>query len=423
MSVQKRLIVTLVILTLLIGACTAGEEPAAAPDLRSDVSRESDPDVTPGNVGEVVAGNNRFALDLFHAVAETEGNLFFSPYSISTALAMTYAGARGETATEMGETLHYTLPQAELHAAVNALNLQLTGNEDGEDFELAVANALWGQEGKEFHQEFLDLLAAQYGAGLRLVDFSSAEGQEAASERINEWVSDATEEKITDLVNPQIFTDLTRLVLTNAIYFNGLWEQPFDGNTREAAFTLPDGSTVTVPLMSRRADSAYASGDGWLAAELPYQGARASMLILLPAEGEFETFSQELDAAQIEEILAALAPTDLKLYLPRFEYAAEMTLADTLAGMGMPLAFSDSEADFSGMAEIPPRLYIAHVLHKAYVAVDELGTEAAAATAVVMEEESMPEEMRVDRPFLFLIRDTEQGTILFLGRVVNPAAS
>lgn len=423
MSTQKRLIVILVMLTLLVVACTAGEEPAAAPDVQSDVSRENEPDVTPDNVAEVVAGNNRFALDLFHTVAETEGNLFFSPYSISTALAMTYAGAREETAAEMAETLHYTLPQAELHPAVNALNLQLTDNEDEEDFELALANALWGQEDKEFHQEFLDLLAAQYGAGLRLVDFTSAEGREAASERINGWVSDATEEKITDLVNPQIFTDLTRLVLTNAIYFNGLWEQPFDGSTRDAAFTLPDGSTVTVPLMSRRADSAYARGDGWQAAELPYQGGRASMLILLPAEGEFETFSQELDAAQIEEILAALAPTDLRLYLPRFEYAAEMTLADTLAGMGMPLAFSDSEADFSGMAEIPPRLYIAHVLHKAYVAVDELGTEAAAATAVVMEEESMPEEMRVDRPFFFLIRDAEQGTILFLGRVVNPAAS
>ena len=169
MSAKRQLTRIVVMLTLLAVACTAGEEPAAAPDLQSDVGRENDPDVTPGNVEEVVAGNNRFALDLFHTVAETEGNLFFSPYSISTALAMTYAGARGETAAEMAETLHYTLPQAELHAAVNALNLQLTGNEDEEDFELALANALWGQEGKEFHQEFLDLLAAQYGAGLRLV--------------------------------------------------------------------------------------------------------------------------------------------------------------------------------------------------------------------------------------------------------------
>ena len=323
----------------------------------------------------------------------------------------------------MADTLHYTLPQAELHPAVNALSLQLT-EEDGEEaFALEVANALWGQEDESFRQPFLDLLAGHYGAGLRLVDFKTAAGRETASKRINEWVGEATEEKIVDLVNPQIFNELTRLVLTNAIYFNGLWENPFDGTTSDAAFVLPDGNTITVPMMSRRERSAYATGDNWQAVNLPYQGGRASMLILLPAEGEFEAFARELDAAQIEEIVAALAPTDLKLYLPRFEYAADMKLAETLANMGMPLAFSEGKADFSGMAEIPPRLYIAHVLHKAYVAVDELGTEAAAATAVVVERLSVPELMRVDRPFIFVIRDTESEAILFLGRVVNPAAS
>lgn len=247
--------------------------------------------------------------------------------------------------------------------------------------------------------------------------------------QINQWVSDVTGERITDLADPRLWDNLTRLILTNAIAFDGLWQQPFDGDTKKVDFTLLDGSRVRVPLMQRYATiTPYAAGEGWQAAEMAYQGERANMLILLPAEGHFETFAGELDAARLEEIEAALAPTDLLLYLPRFEYAADLELAETLAAMGMPLAFSPSEADFSGMAEIPPglRLYISRVLHKADVAVDELGTEAAGATEIEMlvtGEPSVPEVMRVDRPFLFLIRDAEQGAILFMGRVVKPAAS
>ena len=416
----------LVVLFILV-ACTAQEEPAIISELQSDVSRETVPDIAPATLDDLVAGNNRFAFDLFHAVAQEEGNLFFSPYSISTALAMTYAGARGETAVQMADTLHYTLPQAQLHPASNALNLHLTASGDEEEFELAIANALWGQEDMEFRQEFLDLLATHYEAGIHLVNFQSEAGRVAAGRLINQWVSDATGEKVTDLVDPQRFTNLTRLVLTNAIAFDGLWQQPFDGDTENASFTLLDGRRVRVPLMQRYATiTPYASGEGWQAAELAYQGGRVRMLLLLPAEGHFERFASELDTARLAEIEAALAPTDLLLYLPRFEYAADLTLAETLADMGMPLARSADEADFSGMAAIPPCLYISHVLHKAYVAVDELGTEAAAATAIeieVGEEASVPEVMRVDRPFLFLIRDMEQGTILFLGRVVDPATS
>ena len=420
------LFVWFIVLFILV-ACSTGREPAAVPDARSNVSRETAVDVAPTTLDELVAGNNRFAFDLFHAVAQEEGNLFFSPYSISTALAMTYAGARGETAVQMADTLHYTLAQSQLHAAFNALNLRLTASDDEEEFALAIANALWSQKDEEFRQEFLDLLAAHYGAGIHLVNFQSEAGREAASERINQWVSDATSGRITDLVNPKLFTSRTRLVLTNAIAFDGLWQQPFDGDTENAGFTLLDGSSVRVLLMQRYATiTPYASGEGWQAAEVAYQGGRAHMLVLLPAEGHFERFASELDTARLAEIEAALTPTDLALYLPRFEYAADLTLAETLADMGMPLAFSESAADFSGIAEIPPLLYISHVLHKAYVAVDELGTEAAAATeveVVVGSEEVMPETMRVDRPFLFLIRDTEQGTILFLGRVVDPVTS
>jgi serpin B len=426
MAGRKYLAIFLVALTLLGVACTAAPEPTAAPVLKSDISRETAPDVPPSAVDELVAGNNRFAFDLFHAVAGEKGNLFFSPYSIWTALALTYAGARGETATQMVNTLHYSLPEAQLHPAANALDLHLTTVDDESRFELTIANALWGQEDMTFRQAYLDLLATHYGAGLHPVDFQSEAGREAAARWINQWVGEATNERITDLADPRLWTDLTRLVLTNAIYFNGLWEQPFDGDTKMAAFTLLDGSSVRVPLMQRYATiTPYAAGEGWQAAELAYQSGHARMLILLPAEGRFEQFAGELDAARLEEIEAGLAPTDLMLYLPRFAYAADLELAETLADMGMPLAFSASEADFSGMAEIPPRLrlYISRVLHKAYVAVDELGTEAAGATEIEMlvtGEPSVPEVMRVDRPFFFLIRDAETGAVLFLGRVVNP---
>jgi serpin B len=412
-------------LTLGIVACTATQEPATANDLQRDVQWVTDPDVDLATVGELVAGNNRFVFDLFHAIARGEVNLFFSPYSVSTALAMTYAGARGMTAEQMANALHYTLPHAQLHPALNALNQQLTATDDEGEFQLSLANALWGQEDVEFRAEYLDLLAAHHGAGIRLVDFQSETGRRAASERINQWVKDATAERIPHLVEPHVFTELTRLVLTNAVTFDGLWEYPFD-ETRNAGFTLPDGTRVMVPLMRNRSVTRYAAGENWQAAELAYKGGRTHMLILLPAEGRFEEFAHNLDTALVAEIETALAPTDLALYLPRFAYSADLALSETLTQMGMTLAFSESEADFSGMVEIPPRLYISHVLHKAYVAVDEQGTKAAAATAVsaeVGEENSVPEVMRVDRPFLFLIRDTEQGTILFLGRMVNPAAS
>jgi serpin B len=237
-------------------------------------------------------------------------------------------------------------------------------------------------------------------------------------------VRDATAGKISDLVDPRLLTDMTRLVLTNAIAFDGRWEVPFD-DTAPAGFTTADGTPILVSLMRRRAITSYASGETWQAAALRYEGGRAYMLILLPAEGHSEAFERDLDAARLAEIEAALAPTDLALYLPRFAFAADLTLAETLMGMGMTLPFSAIEADFSGMAEVWPPLRISHVLHKAHVAVDELGTTAAAATVVELEvgtEDTKPALMRADRPFLFLIRDAEQGTILFLGRMVNPAA-
>jgi serpin B len=407
----------------MIVACTIEEELATGPELQSALRRETDPDVPAIMVGELVANNNRFAFDLFHAIAQGEDNIFFSPFSISTALAMTYAGARGDTAEQMANVLRYTLPQAQLHPAFNILNLHLMDTDDEKGFELVLANAIWGQEEIAFRQEFLDLMATNYDAGMRLVNFQSETGRRAAGERINQWASDATAGRISDLVNPDIFTELTRLVLINAITFDGLWEFPFE-DTRKASFMLLNGTTTNVPLMQRRASTVYAAGENWQAAELSYQGERAYMLIILPAEDHFEEFVRELDAALVAEIEAAMRLTELALYLPRFSYETDLTLSEPLNNMGMPQAFSENEADFSGIAESPPNLYISHILHKVYLEVDENGTEAAAATAIeieVGEENSKPEVMRVDRPFILLIRDMEQGAILFLGCIVNPA--
>jgi hypothetical protein len=308
MSGRRYLTLIAVGLTALIAAFTVGQKLTTARDSQGEVRRDAGPGVGPAAIGELVAGNNAFAFDLFHALPQGESNLFFSPYGISTALAMTYAGARGETAEQMAEVLHYTLPQAQLHPAIDALNQHLTATDDEGEFELTLANALWGQEDEKFRQEYLDLLATDYGAGMRLVSFQSETGRRAAGERINRWVSDATAGRIPELVDPLLFTERTRLVLTNAIAFDGLWEVPFD-DTQNGIFRLSDGSAVIVRLMQRRALTPYASGETWQAAELGYRGGRAHMLVLLPAEGHFDEFAQGLDAARVGEIAAALTPT------------------------------------------------------------------------------------------------------------------
>jgi serpin B len=411
-------------LTACAPAREADGEPAA-----SALPRQTAPAVAPDELRQLVAGNNSFAFDLYQALRQEEdGNLFYSPYSISIALAMTYAGARDETERQMAQTLHYRLGQAALHPTFNALDQQLTGTAAGGEggdgtFHLSIANSLWGQEGFPWRQEYLDTIALNYGAGLHLVDYTNDRRREEARQAINHWVAEETEDKIRDLIAPGILDDLTRLVLANAIYFKGEWEQPFDGGTRDGDFQRLDGRIVTVPMMSRRSHTRIATGAGYQAVELTYKGERAHMIVLLPEVGHFESFAQELTAVQLEQIIAALETVDLNLTMPKFTFAAEFSLGRTLVQMGMPDAFDDSAADFAAMyvrEQEPRRLFITHVIHKAFVAVDEIGTEAAAATAVVMGIESMPELITVDRPFLFVIRDLESGTILFVGRVLDP---
>lgn len=406
----------------LISGCAVADQPGSSGAVKSDKQRAA-PEVAGNEMDELASGNSAFAFDLYQALRGGGGNLFYSPYSISLALAMTYAGASGETEAQMAGVLHYTLSQERLHPTFNALDTTLTGYGESDDgFQLKIANAIWGQEEYAFLDTYLDLLAEHYGAGLRTMDFAG--DPEAARETINDWVSEQTEEKIKNLIPSGMLNALVRLILTNAIYFNGKWVLPFEeSDTHDDTFTLLDGTEITVPMMWQTESFAYAEGDGYQAISLPYQGAPMSMVFVLPESGRFEVIEDSFTAGFFADVTGALSLRSVALSAPKFTFESEFNLASTLADMGMPAAFGDG-ADFSGMTG-EPDLFISDVVHKAFVAVDEAGTEAAAATAVVMAEMAvMPAEdtveMRLDRPFLFAIRDDNTGTILFVGRVLKP---
>jgi serpin B len=425
---KKALISFLVVLLIL--PAMACNQAAGGELLMSDKPRETSPEVSQADLDLLVEGNSAFAFELYQALRrnENEGNVLYSPYSISVPLAMTYAGARGETAQQMADTLEFLLEQDRLHPAFNWLDAELASRgegaqgKDGEGFKLNVVNAIWGQKDYSFLPTFLDVLAENYGAGLRILDFINETEQSRLT--INEWVSDQTEGRIKDLIPQGAIDALTRLVLTNAIYFNAAWEYPFDDKvTANGPFYLLDGGQVTVPMMKQTEGFGYTDGEGYQAVELPYDGDELSMVIMLPEDGQFEVFEEGLQADKVSDIINGLQPAEVALTMPQFEFASEFSLKDTLADMGMPVAFSDA-ADFSGMTG-SPELFVSDVIHKAFVSVDEAGTEAAAATAVPMELTAIPEPVvviTVDHPFIFLIRDIETGAILFVGRVLNPGA-
>ncbi len=373
----------------------------------------------------LVKGNTMFALDLYARLrTEKDGNLFFSPYSIAAVLSMVYPGARGRTAKQMEAVLHMAVEQEQLAQAFAECEAALRAIQQTGHVLLHSVNSLWGQQGCQFLQEFLDLLVQRYQALVKEANFSASE---AARQEINDWVEEQTHGKITDLLAPGMITPDTLLVLVNVMYFKGKWANQFqEKDTRDAAFWMTPEKRVDVPTMYQKAEFPY----GFIAQEqlhileMPYVGDELSMTILLPTEKDGLThLENRLTLENLTFWRQHLAPGEIDVFLPKLTLCSGVQLAQILAKMGMSDAFS-GEADFSGMTG-QRDLVISDVIHKAFVEVTEEGTEAAAATAVMMGRglsfAPPPPEFRADHPFLFLIREKTTGSVLFLGRVVDPA--
>jgi serpin B len=439
---KRRIHITIFLLAALwwIPACTSAAQviaadattmptasaPAQYQDVQSDVPRDLAPRVPDSDLAELVKGNSDFAFSLYTQIASGEENLFYSPYSISIALAMTYAGAKDQTAGQMAQALQFPLPPDRLAPAFNRLALEVESRskdehvDPDEAFRLSVANALWGQSGTPFEQDFLDVLALNFGAGMRSVDFRK--DPDAVRLAINEWVSRSTGQKIKEIIPIGALDALTRLVLANAVYFKAAWEHPFaPEDTKDGTFHLLGGSGVKAPMMTAILDVQGMQGDGYTAVELPYAGGILSMMILLPDEGRFREVEGKLNAAMIGAAVNSLEAREFIAFtMPKFSFEWTAELADGLNALGMKDALDPEAADFSGMDGVR-NLYLSNILHKAFISVDENGTEAGASTAVIGTM-GIPEVISVDRPFIFLIRDNPTGAILFLGRVTNPLA-
>lgn len=420
--------------TVALAACAANEgtPKSGTPDVEvavetreSDLPRETNPSVPEGDQARLVRDNAEFGLQLQRAVVQPDENAVLSPFSISEAMAMAWAGARAGTESEIATALHFGLPQQRLHAAFNGLSLAL-GQREG----LRIVNSLWGQSDYPFLEPFLDTLKCNYGAGMRLLDFRTE--WETGRKVINDWVAQETKQRIQELI-PQGFMDkTTRLVLVNAITFDRPWAQPFEsGATIERAFRRADQTYAWVKTMHRSGVMRGLASTDYTAVELPYQGNAFSMVVVQPAS--LRDFEASLTAERLSQIVRSLTEEDSNLALPRFKIAsASIDLSKALQEMGMKRSFNPDTADFGAMADLDKtngeNLFIQAVLHKAFIAVGEEGTEAAAATAVVMGGDAgcavvTPPRRRAltfDRPFLFFIRDVASGTILFLGHVTDP---
>jgi serpin B len=367
----------------------------------------------------IAEGNNAFTIALYGLLRAEEGNLFFSPFSIRTAFAMAYGGAKGDTAAQMASVLFFPSDQTGFHSEMGAFIDDLNSS-GGRKYLLAVANALWGQKGYPFLGEFLKLNKENYRAGLKLVDFENE--TEQARQTINKWVERKTFKRIQELLKEGVLSQGTVLVLTNAIYFKGTWVSQFSkDNTVDGNFTKLDGSVVTVPFMNQTGGFGFYEDGAVKVLEMPYEGDRMAMAIILPVKsnglGELE---QSLTAKMLEQWLGGIEQTSVVLKLPKFTFTSEFELSERLKSLGMVDAFEAGRADFTGITKLP-ELFISAVVHKALVDVNEKGTVAAGATAIVFNKASFPsQEFIADRPFLFLIRDTTTGAILFMGRMADP---
>lgn len=422
------------ILGVLVAGCGTRNDPAAtanpaqtAKENSQTTQKDTAMDTTPccdEIVEPLVLGNTAFGFDLYARLKTTDGNLFFSPYSLSTALAMTFAGAQGTTERQMARTLHFEPSKDHLHPAFGCLIAHLNRLGQAGDVQLSVANALWLQQDYAFLQAYLDRVSAHYKAAFEPVDFVTQTEQTRL--RINDWTAQQTQGKIQDLIPEGALHALTRLVLTNAIYFKGDWELPFDADkTRQMDFHVTDDKRVATPMMTHKEKFRYAQTDAIELLELPYTGQTLSMLVLLPKEKHtLAALEAELTAENLNRWQQALRKQEVVVYLPKFKIASRFGLKETLSAMGMPEAFSPA-ANFSGM-DGTRELFISDVLHKAFVEVNEEGTEAAAATGIIVGITAIPTPppvFRADHPFVFVIRDNATGSVLFMGRVADPTQS
>lgn len=422
--IKTRLLSALVVFGFALAGCNP-PLPGGGEDARSNLERLTTP-APAGDVEATVRGLNELTFSLNKRITKPAENFIVSPVSINTALGMASAGAAGTTLDAFRSTLRISLPQNQFHGAMNTLDRELTSRgqgaqgTNGRPFKLSIVNQTFAQKGFKLEQSYLDLLAQQYGTGLKLLDFRSQ--PETARLTINDFVSANTATLIPELLKEGTITNDTRVVLANAVYFNASWASPFEKNsTRPGHFTLLGGNTVSVDMMNDSDHAARAATVGGVeVVELPYQKDEVSMLILMPAAGDLATLEGSLDQSKLESFLGALQPEHLDLSMPKFEIDSPTNLSEPLKNEGLAVAFG-GDADFSGMTGTR-ELQITGVLHQAVIKVSEEGTEAAAATAVVFGVTSVSQtrSLKIDRPFVYLIRDRATGTILFMGHVVDP---
>lgn len=434
-TANKKTVSVLVIILIVIGVATAvtvglflfpynPDEPPRADDVGS----------TPKGIQEVVNANNQFAFDLYSELAKTEkDNIFYSPYSISAALAMTYEGAKGKTAEEIKEVFHF--PETSV-LRPNYAAIYNKINEDNKEYQLSTGNALWVQQDYLLLNDYSEAVERYYGGKASNVDFIKE--TEKSRQTINSFIEEQTNNKVKELIPAGQVDHLTRLVITNAIYFKGTWEWEFDkSDTRDKDFYITPENVVKTPMMHMDSDKAtfnYADLEKLQILELPYKGDKISMLILLPKQGEAYDYEKgeeitynynlediELSSEKLNEYKSEMQETKLSaIYLPKFKFDTKYFMVSTLSEMGMPTAFS-MQADLSGI-DGSQNLYIQNVIHQAFVQVDEKGTEAAAVTSIMIGIKSaMPSNVfRADHPFIFIIQEKETGNILFMGRMTDP---
>jgi serpin B len=404
---------------MALGACTAPqgvpEEPAAT------TQAAPAPAAASAAPADVASGQREFGVELYRRIGAAPGNVFLSPASISAALAMVYAGAEGETAAEMAQALHYPAG-AGLHQGMGALLRRLPIEAEGRV--LRIANALWVQQDFPLRPQYSQAVKLHYGAEPTPVDFVRAPDQAIAT--VNAWAEQKTAGRIKGLLVRDNINEMTRLILTNSVYFKGDWLSPFSaGQTRKRPFLLPGGGSVPANFMRQRGSFRVLGGPGFQALEAPYRGEELSMLLFVPDRPDgLSEFERALTGEKLRgwiDAVMAKQPGDTEFVMPKLQLTTKASLVPPLKALGMRRAFDRNAAEFGAIARPPGRLFVSDVIHQTFLMVDEKGTEAAAVTAALMEIESMPHQFHADRPFFFLIRDNRSGAILFMGRISDPA--